>query len=136
LIEKFPEGAKFADLIRKAHDGSTKGNLGAIRSALGVYYADNEGWYPSGTPGFNITFLQDSLTADEKYLEEFPTVYASPFHPEMDTVDAIATNDAYAADNDDDGEWVYVSNSSHGYWGTIMVECYHTDARGTIWTMY
>ncbi|HOI42492.1 MAG TPA: prepilin-type N-terminal cleavage/methylation domain-containing protein, partial [Elusimicrobiales bacterium] len=39
---------KFADLINKSKEGATKGALSSVRSAINVYYGDNEGWYPSG----------------------------------------------------------------------------------------
>ncbi|MCD6423617.1 MAG: type II secretion system protein [Elusimicrobia bacterium] len=38
---------KFANLIRQANEAVTKGNLGAMRSALSIYYSSNEGYYPS-----------------------------------------------------------------------------------------
>lgn len=37
---------KFANLIDKAKEAGMKGNLGVLRSALTIYYADNEGLYP------------------------------------------------------------------------------------------
>ena len=37
---------KFADLIDKSREAAMKGNLGVLRSALSIYYADNEGLYP------------------------------------------------------------------------------------------
>src|SRR5436190_656992 len=37
---------KFANLIRKSQEGSTKGNLGSLRSAISIYYGDMEGQYP------------------------------------------------------------------------------------------
>jgi len=38
---------KFANLIRQAREAKTKGTLGAMRSALSIYYASNEGIYPA-----------------------------------------------------------------------------------------
>jgi prepilin-type N-terminal cleavage/methylation domain-containing protein len=37
---------KFSNLIDRAREASTKGNLGALRSALSIYQADNEGQSP------------------------------------------------------------------------------------------
>src|SRR3982751_2560724 len=37
---------KFSQLITKSNEANTKGNLGALRSALSIYYGDMEGWYP------------------------------------------------------------------------------------------
>ncbi|HND64395.1 MAG TPA: prepilin-type N-terminal cleavage/methylation domain-containing protein, partial [Elusimicrobiota bacterium] len=34
---------KFANLVIKAKEASTRGKLGTVRSALSIYYADNEG---------------------------------------------------------------------------------------------
>jgi len=38
---------KFADLIRKSKEGATKGSLASVRSAVTIYYGQNEGVYPS-----------------------------------------------------------------------------------------
>ncbi|MFH1723786.1 MAG: type II secretion system protein [Elusimicrobiota bacterium] len=127
---------KFADLIRKSNEGKTKGNLGAIRSALNIYYADNEGYYPTGAAQTNTTFLQESLTLNTKYLGKWPEAHAPNYHPAIATVDTLNNGDAMAADSSDDGEWVYVSNSADPNWGLIMMECYHTDTTGKVWTTY
>ncbi|HXC63812.1 MAG TPA: prepilin-type N-terminal cleavage/methylation domain-containing protein, partial [bacterium] len=37
---------KFGNMLEKSREGATKGNLGAIRSAVSNYYADQQGWYP------------------------------------------------------------------------------------------
>src|SRR5687767_666734 len=38
---------KFADLVTKSKEASVKGGLGAIRSAVSIYYGDLEGAYPT-----------------------------------------------------------------------------------------
>ena len=38
---------KFKTLTVKSGEGATKGNLGALRSALAIYYGDAEGQYPA-----------------------------------------------------------------------------------------
>src|SRR6516162_6609630 len=55
---------KFADLIRKSKEGATKGNLGAVRSALSIYYGDLEGNYPTD----DLT----QMTVSGKFLPELP----------------------------------------------------------------
>src|SRR5665213_561875 len=37
---------KFAQMLEKSREGATKGNLGAIKSAVSNYYADQQGNYP------------------------------------------------------------------------------------------
>ena len=54
---------KFAELIRKSSEGASKGNLGAVRSAMSIYYGDMEGIYPT---------LMASLTVAGKYLNVVP----------------------------------------------------------------
>jgi len=61
---------RFANLIRKSNEGATKGKLGAIRSALSIYYADNEGMWPDGLAEL-CAILDDAGTAS-KYLSEIP----------------------------------------------------------------
>ncbi len=45
---------KFAELIRKSNEGASKGNLGAIRSALSIYYGDLEGTYPANVGALTV----------------------------------------------------------------------------------
>src|ERR1035441_4747113 len=47
----------YGNLIAKSHEGSTKANLGAIRSALSIYSGDNDAGYPRDGGNLN------SLTA-------------------------------------------------------------------------
>src|ERR1700730_3653945 len=55
---------KFSQLITKSNEANTKGNLGAMRSALSIYYGDMEGWYPTDS----LT----TLTTSSKYLSTIP----------------------------------------------------------------
>jgi type IV pilus assembly protein PilA len=68
---------KFAQMLEKSREGATKGNLGAIRSAVSNYYADQQGWYPvtldtvsdiitvsgssSSLPAFCPTYMDNTL---------------------------------------------------------------------------
>src|SRR5882724_9851625 len=83
---------KFASLIRKSAEGSSKGNLGAIRSALSIYYGDMEGQFPSD--------LQ-YLTVGVKYLgTQMPISKAPDYHPD-------ATSERLATSSNDAGGWLY-----------------------------
>ena len=127
---------KMAGLISRSQEGATKGNLGAVRSSLSIYYADNGGIYPNGPAGDDTTIVQDSLTSGKKYLDAWPPAHAPGHHMAASTVDSLDDSDPQTADPTDEGEWAYVSNSTHRDWGRLMVECYHTDSRGTVWTTY
>ncbi|MBK8871456.1 MAG: prepilin-type N-terminal cleavage/methylation domain-containing protein [Elusimicrobia bacterium] len=41
---------KFAELITKSKESSAKGTLGAVRSAITIYYSDTEGYFPLQLP--------------------------------------------------------------------------------------
>jgi len=111
---------KFADLIRKSNEGSTKGNLGAVRSALSIYYGDMEGYYP-----MNLA----SLTASGKYMSAIPKAKTPSYH--MDT--AGVTN---ASATSDVGGWLYNNVAADPNYGTLWVGCTHTDSKGSVWTAY
>src|SRR5438876_89841 len=38
---------KFSTMLAKSNEGSSKGNLGALRSILSIYYSNTEGQFPS-----------------------------------------------------------------------------------------
>jgi general secretion pathway protein G len=113
---------KFANLIRKAMEGSSKGNLGAIRSALSVYYADLEGQYPA---------RMLSLTVGGKYIRVAPLAKAPNYHDES----VLETNGLVTA-VDGAGGWYYDNVAGDAFMGTLYVNCTHTDTKGTVWTLY
>lgn len=70
---------KFADLIRKSKEGSTKGSMGALRSALTIYYGEQEGIYPDPIPTTDAnqaTAVFGNVNGPflTKYLDKMPTV--------------------------------------------------------------
>src|SRR5438045_1305174 len=78
---------KFAELIRKSSEGASKGNLGAIRSALSIYYGDMEGQYPADMA---------AMTINGKYLTTIPMSKAPNYHADTN----LATQGALAAITD------------------------------------
>ena len=111
---------KFASLIRKSAEGQTKGNLGAIRSALSIYYGDMEGQYPAAL---------EALTIGGKYLTALPVAKTPNYHP-----DSAAVNYSTAAS--DAGGWTYDNTLTDPNLGTVLVNCTHTDSKGAVWTSY
>lgn len=57
---------KFANMVRKSREAQTKGNLGALRSALTIYYSENEGHYPA---------TMESLFLGGKYMGSMPAAW-------------------------------------------------------------
>lgn len=57
---------QFADMVTKSKEGAIKGNLGALRTAVSVYYGDTEGVYPTDL---------SVLTSGGKYLHSVPLIH-------------------------------------------------------------
>ena len=108
---------KFADLINKSKEGATKGSLSSVRSAIQVYYGDNEGWFPVDAASLA------SLTANGKYLSEVPkTKLPGTGHADISTV-VNTIGDA--------GGWMYYnSNAAPSTWGNLLINCSHEDLKG------
>lgn len=117
---------RFADMLEKAREGATKGNIGAIKSAIAIYYGDNSGVWP------------DSITAPyfSNYLDRIPPVKVT--HPKKlgghtlsgtATVVSVVTASGVFTDTTDG--WKY--NSSDG---NVWVNNSQTDTMGTVYYMY
>ena len=98
-------------LMESGKEAGTKGNLGSIRSALQIYYGDNEGISPESL---------GPLTIGSRYLPAIPQAKPGAHHPPSSAVKPAL---------DDSGGWVYSD-------GSVFVNCTHTDARGSVWTSY
>jgi prepilin-type N-terminal cleavage/methylation domain-containing protein len=136
---------KFAELIRKSQEGATKGNLGALRSAIKIYYGDMEGQYPSDD--------LSSLTVNAKYIEAIPLARAPGHHGESRGVCVSLANIpggcriGLGAPPGYDAQigplWVYWEQEAFQpqtgtprHQGDLWIGCLHTDTRGTVWTSY
>ena len=106
---------KFADLISKAKEGSTKAALSSVRSAIQVYYGDSEGWFPTDTLA--------CLTLNSKYIAEIPLAKTpGTGHGDSSTVKGNAITDAPG--------WAYGNSSTSNSWGDFLVNCTHEDIKG------
>lgn len=132
---------KFADLINKSREGSTKANLASVRSALKIYYGDTEGIYP----GDNLA----CLTANAKYLSEIPQARIPGRHAASNKV----CTDLYFAGGcitgpGAVGSWDGLNNALWLYWevetpplmgnfrqkGDFWIGCSHLDSKGADWS--
>lgn len=126
---------KFAELIRKSNEGKAKGDLGAVRSALSIYYGDNEGIYPDGGLKVNpSTVLAASLVP--KYMAALPTLTIANYHPASSQ---LYNHEVISAHNHDFGYWGYdgvSSPSKDPQFGDVWIMCFHTDTKGSLWSAY
>ena len=129
---------KFADLISKSREGATKGALSNVRSALQIYYGDNEGWFPTDS--------LSCLTTTAKYITEIPIAKlpGTP-HPDARSIQLFSkVTSAGLLDTGplggtaDQGGWAYFSDNGRSeFWGTFIVNCMHSDIKGTTaWTAF
>ena len=114
---------KYGQIIQKSKEGSTKGNLGTIRSALSIYYGSLEGRYP---------LTLGSMTTNSKFLSSIPVVKVPSYHADS----WVEIDDSPSAAMTDGGGWAYDNNSSDQNFGSVWVNCTHTDTKGTIWSSY
>ncbi len=122
---------KFADLIKKSQEGSTKGNLSSLRSAISVYYADNDGLFPAD----NLA----CLTVNGKYLKEIPQVYVPGHHNKNNIVQDNDNWGMGAMGFVDTGAWLYwnwTMDLDPRHQGDVWVGCTHTDTKGVYWTTF
>jgi prepilin-type N-terminal cleavage/methylation domain-containing protein len=119
---------KFAELIRKSGEGSTKGNLGALRSALTIYYGDMEGQYPATV---------SALTIAGKYMSSVPLAKTPNYHVDSSAIDVLPGGCAVVNwDVNDAAGWIYCDASGDPFFGGVIVNCSHTDSKGNVWTTY
>lgn len=111
---------KFADLINKSKEGATKGALSSVRSAIQVYYGDNEGWFPADTLA--------SIVVNSKYIASIPMAKV----PGTTHADSAGVDDVTGGGAITDGTgWAYFNDPGHAAtWGNFVVSCTHEDIKG------
>lgn len=124
---------KFADLIRKSQEGATKGNLGAIRSAISIYYGENEGWFPVPSTGNSLDTVLTMQSG--KYIDACGPSRQPPYH---NSGSSFTYTGVLTGDN---GNWGYQNNRTPAVsdtegWGELWVNCTHTDSKLAAWTTY
>ncbi|OVE77260.1 hypothetical protein BVX98_03220 [bacterium F11] len=135
---------KFADLVTRSKESAVKGSLGAVRSAVSIYYSDTEGDFPNN--------LFDGLTIGNKYMPAVGGTRAlgryvlprvpSQGHPGHKTPGfVLLSSSSYVLQpvaltaNESAGE-VLVFATGTANIGEVAVNCTHNDSKGTAWTAY
>ena len=133
---------KFADLVTKSKEASTKGTLGSLRSAVSIYYGDTEGIYPGN--------LFVAITSGAKYMPNISGVaslgvYNIPANASNSnghgTVNASRDASVLSASvtslpNDGASTAPLFYNSTSSVSGEVYINCTHADAKGSIWTSF
>ncbi|MDD5686496.1 MAG: 16S rRNA (guanine(527)-N(7))-methyltransferase RsmG [Elusimicrobia bacterium] len=112
---------KFAEMMRRTKEGKTKGDLGNLRSAIGLYYGDMEGMqYPQNAAAIS----NESGPVQTKYLSKMSSVKLGvQAHGDTNDINDFNNGDALT----DLGNWGYVASS-----GKMFVNCTHTDVKGGV----
>ncbi|PCI36859.1 MAG: hypothetical protein COB53_08175 [Elusimicrobia bacterium] len=113
----FVREIKKSPFVVKSNEGATKGKLVAIRDALTRYRAAND-TFPSELDSLITESLpQNSVVKTPFYHEDSASVY-------------------YGEGASDIGGWFYNNVPGHSEFGTVSVNCTHTDAQGSVWVSY
>ena len=123
---------QFSNMVRKAQEGQTKGNLGSLRSAISIYYTDNEGQYP-------LDQLESVVASG--FLHTIPPAFFPTYHPASSLIalqSQGAQNDGYVGYYYDDCNALCATchQQDVNNWGRIVLSCSHTDLKGVVWSTY
>ncbi len=128
---------KFAEMIRKSKEGSTKGSLSAMRSALTIYMSDNEGIQPLARANVGGPTALDAVFVSyftPKYMDAIPLAKLGTYHTDSNAMHIRRTTGVWDGNKSSDtpfigaGEangWIYTSAGDAMAW----VNCAHSDTR-------
>ena len=119
-----------------------KGKLGGVRSAISIYYADNEGLIPMN--------IDTSLVP--KYIDKFPVLKATSlmlgdhtgfaynsvsgmWYNTSNTANFFVNMANFETMNGDSGGWGYYANQFDGFY-RLNILCTHLDTKGTVYSTY
>jgi general secretion pathway protein G len=112
---------RFAKIVLKSKEAAVKGQLGAFRSAISIYYSNNEGVFPT-----SAATLSNTLTRGGKYFKTIPSVQIPPPANHLNTNLITGT----MADN---GRWFYSGSST----GHVAICCRtHFSLDGKRWSQW
>jgi type II secretion system protein G len=115
---------RFAALIDKAREAGARGNLGALRSAIAIYYGDTRGYWPRTLDTNTYVEASSSETLPafiNRYMAKIPyaTLRRQIPHSRVADVEYTTTRpNEEITQTKDVGGWIYSSNS-----GDIRINC-------------
>lgn len=107
-------------LAAGSNEKSMYGNLGAVRSALSIYYGDTEGQYPRR--------VDENLIP--KYMDKLPQTAALFREGRILHLPTNRVSHVQSAEAQDRDGWAYVDDPSSPDFGTFFINCTHLDLRG------
>ena len=115
---------KFANMVIRSKEAAVMGQLGALRSAVHIYCADNEGLFPLHVnPAYGSPLIP-------KYIANIPKIsiptYPSHVPGNMDTGSAAIDFSVFPPNN----SFAYALQPG----GLVIVTCTHADSKGIVWS--
>jgi prepilin-type N-terminal cleavage/methylation domain-containing protein len=110
---------RFASMLERSREGATKGNLGALRSAVSIYYGDKEGAWPD-----NLT-----STAFTAYINPIPPAKATPLG------NSTAVSNVTGVPSAGGSGWAYCTSAGSDQ-GQVWCNSNSTDSKGSSFTTY
>ncbi len=117
---------KFAELVTKAKESKVKAGLGALRSAISIYYSDVQA-YPDDLP--------TALLTDEKYIDSIPSYSIPAVSGVPSSGHDNKTGITSTFDDSASGAWYYTL-PGNPYEGSVFVNCSHPDTKSSPWSSY
>ena len=123
---------RFAGMLETSRDGSLKGNIGLMRSAVAIYYGDHNGEWPKDL----YCLIPQYLSAvpkppDWKSVNHDEKAYGIPFEP-------ISKSNKVVTKFDGTGGWVYSisGDTKDTERGQVYMNLNGTDTRGKAYRDY
>ena len=114
---------KFGDLVKKSQEANIRGNLGALRSAITIYYSGNQ-----TVPNF----ITNCLDAGGRYIPQVPSVKIPAHSSVGNPGHSLIGGDTSTLDDMATAAWWFIPQSADSF--LLTVNCSHLDAKGLSWT--
>src|SRR4051812_36923473 len=138
---------KFAQMLEKSREGATKGNIGAIKSAISIYSGDWQGVWPTFIEGSTANGVVGGTVAGDKwfangtkgaYLDNVPAVKVTAKNNYNTVQNSVVGNAVAAVAGSITGTatlvttgWAYESAT-----GNVFVNNSQFDSFGLSYTLY